>query len=183
MVTINQVTDGSGQALTEYEAWLSRVQATRPAEDGQLLARALQRVVQVHAGQTRASGEPYVSHVLAVADILADLQLDTETLVGALLHDVIEDTELTRRDIEVEFGDVVARLVDGVTKMGQISRYHDPQTSGKHDRHAESVRKLLLAMVEDVRVVLIKLADRLHNMRTLRYLDEARQRRIARATG
>ena len=182
MVTINQVTDGSGQALTEYEAWLSRVQATRPAEDGQLLARALQRVVQVHAGQTRASGEPYVSHVLAVADILADLQLDTETLVGALLHDVIEDTELTRRDIEVEFGDVVARLVDGVTKMGQISRYHDPQTSGKHDRHAESVRKLLLAMVEDVRVVLIKLADRLHNMRTLRYLDEARQRRIARET-
>jgi GTP pyrophosphokinase len=182
MVTINHITDDSGQALTEYEAWLSRVQATRPAEDAQLLARALQRVVQVHARQTRASGEPYVSHVLAVADILADLQLDTETLVGALLHDVIEDTELTRRDIEVEFGDVVARLVDGVTKMGQISRYHDPQTSGKHEQHAESVRKLLLAMVEDVRVVLIKLADRLHNMRTLRYLDEARQRRIARET-
>ena len=182
MVTISQITDGSAEAPADYQAWLARVQATCPAADGELLARALRRAVQAHAGQTRASGEPYVNHVLAVAEILAELRLDSDTLVGALLHDAIEDTELTRRDLEAEFGEVVAQLVDGVTKMGQISRYHDPQTSGKDDQHAESVRKLLLAMVEDVRVVLIKLADRLHNMRTLRYLDEARQRRIARET-
>ena len=182
MVTTSQITDGPAEAPADYQAWLARVQATCPAADAELLARALRRAVQAHAGQTRASGEPYVNHVLAVAEILAELRLDSETLVGALLHDAIEDTELTRRDLEAEFGEVVAQLVDGVTKMGQISRYHDPQTSGKDDQHAESVRKLLLAMVEDVRVVLIKLADRLHNMRTLRYLDEARQRRIARET-
>jgi len=144
-----------------------------------MLAKALARAEHAHATQTRASGEPYITHVVAVAGILADLNLDTETLVAALLHDVIEDTEITRRDIEVEFSPVVARLVDGVTKMGQVSRYHETEPSGKHDHHAESVRKLLLAMVEDVRVVLIKLADRLHNMRTLRHLDESRQRRIA----
>lgn len=165
------------------EQWLQRLAGHRPEVERETLARALSLARQAHAGQQRHSGEPYLSHVLAVAEILNDLNLDYETLAAALLHDTVEDTAITLARIEQDFGPNVARLVDGVTKMGRISRLHDVQGGGHRDQQdAESLRKLLLAMVEDVRVVLIKLADRLHNMRTLKFLEEPRQRSIAKET-
>ncbi len=138
--------------------------------------------VDAHHGQQRVSGEPYYLHALAVAEILNDLNLDYETLAAAMLHDVVEDTRVTLDDVRTRFGDVIARLVDGVTKMERIGEFQDASLGSQDHSQAESLRKLLLAMAEDVRVVLIKLADRLHNMRTLKYLDESRQRRIAQET-
>ncbi|WP_297526499.1 GTP diphosphokinase [Thiohalobacter sp.] len=160
--------------------WLARLGEGRSDAERVLIARAIERAEAAHAGQRRASGEPYVEHCLAVAAILQEQHLDAEAIVAGILHDTLEDTELTRADIAAEFGEVVARLVDGVTKMGHLSRFRDASERARDQ--AESVRKLLLAMVEDVRVVLIKLADRLHNMRTLKYLSGERQRRIARET-
>ncbi|MFA7386332.1 MAG: GTP diphosphokinase [Thiohalobacteraceae bacterium] len=163
--------------------WLQALAGSRPAEERDVLTRALEIARRAHAGQQRLSGEPYLSHLLAVAEILNELNLDYEALAAALLHDTIEDTEVTLAFIEQEFGPAIARLVDGVTKMGRIGRLHDAQAAGRRDQQdAESLRKLLLAMVEDVRVVLIKLADRLHNMRTLKFLEEPRQRQIAQET-
>lgn len=165
------------------EQWLQRLAGRRPDAERALLAGALERARAAHSGQQRQSGEPYLSHLLAVAEILNELNLDYETLAAALLHDTVEDTSVTLADIEQEFGPRIAQLVDGVTKMARIDRLHDRQGSGRRDQQeAESLRKLLLAMVEDVRVVLIKLADRLHNMRTLKYLDEPRRRQIAKET-
>jgi GTP pyrophosphokinase len=149
----------------------------------QILLNAVQWAIDAHQGQQRASGEPFSRHALAVAEILNDLKLDYETIAAAMLHDVVEDTDSTLDDIEREFGPVIARLVDGVTKMERIGEFRElGQEGGKEHAQAESLRKLLLAMAEDVRVVLIKLADRLHNMRTLKHLDEERRRRIARET-
>ncbi len=150
----------------------------------ELIARALARARQAHHGQARASGEPYLVHCLAVAEIVHHLKLDAESVAAALLHDVVEDTAVSLETVRGEFGDTVAALVDGVTKMGHIGEMREPAMAraGGSSHQAESVRKLLLAMAEDVRVVLIKLSDRLHNMRTLRHLDEKRQRRIARET-
>ncbi|HEY9199697.1 MAG TPA: GTP diphosphokinase [Gammaproteobacteria bacterium] len=183
MVSVKTPTTHSDQPEPGGEQWLQRLAGTRPETERAVLARALERARQAHTGQQRQSGEPYLSHLLAVADILNGLNLDYETLAAALLHDTVEDTTITLADIEQEFGPRIARLVDGVTKMARIDRLHDLQAAGRRDQQdAESVRKLLLAMVEDVRVVLIKLADRLHNMRTLKYLDEARQRQIAKET-
>jgi GTP pyrophosphokinase len=167
----------------QSQVWGNRLLAGRDADTVQRIKNALRLAETAHSDQQRASGEPYISHVVAVAEILASLNLDDETVVAAILHDVVEDSELTVADIEAEFGAGVARLVDGVTKMGiidsqVISRGH----TMKEHLHAESLRKLLLAMAEDVRVVLIKLADRLHNMRTLKFLDESKQKRIARET-
>ncbi len=119
--------------------------------------------------------------MFAVAEILNDLNLDYETLAAAMLHDVVEDTEITLDDVQHEFGPVIARMVDGVTKMERIGEFQKVSESGDQNQ-AESLRKLLLAMAEDVRVVLIKLADRLHNMRTLQHLDAEQQRRIAQET-
>ncbi len=162
---------------------LDRLLQNRSDKENVLLAKAAQWAVDSHHGQQRASGEPYHHHVLAVAEILNDLKLDYETLAAAMLHDVVEDTELTLEDVKSEFGPVIAGLVDGVTKMEKIGEFQDLTQAGVREHHqAESLRKLLLAMAEDVRVVLIKLADRLHNMRTLKHLDPARQRRIARET-
>lgn len=166
------------------EAWLDAVGQGRDESQKQFLRRALERARLAHRQQTRASGEPYLVHCLAVAEIVHHLKLDREAIAAAILHDVVEDTGITLDSIREEFGDGVARLVDGVTKMGRIGELSEP-VDHKHaakSTHSESVRKLLLAMAEDVRVVLIKLADRLHNMRTLRYLSEERQRRIARET-
>ncbi len=146
-----------------------------------MVERALERARQAHAGQTRASGEPYFGHVLAVAELVAGLGLDHETVCAALLHDVVEDTGVTLAELEEEFGPTVARLVDGVTKMGLMGSCSNADEA-RSRQQAESLRKMLLAMVEDIRVVLIKLADRLHNMRTLRYLSPDRQQRIARET-
>ncbi len=144
---------------------------------GQVMVRkAYERAADAHHGQRRLSGEDYVNHPLEVAAILADLQLDAATIAAALLHDTVEDTNLTAEEVKREFGPEVARLVDGVTKLGRISLRTDQQ------QQAENVRKMMVAMAEDLRVVLIKLADRLHNMRTLEPLSEAKRRKISRET-
>src|ERR1700675_3176005 len=129
-----------------------------------------------HAGQTRQSGEPYISHPLAVAEILAGWHLDGQALVAAMLHDVMEDTSVTKAEISDTFGKPVADLVDGVSKLDKI------EFQSAEDAQAENFRKMLLAMARDVRVILIKLADRLHNMRTLEAVAPAKRRRVARET-
>src|SRR6476659_11093388 len=129
-----------------------------------------------HAGQTRQSGDPYISHPLAVAEILADWHLDGQTLIAALLHDVTEDTSVTKDEISDTFGKPIAELVDGVSKLDKI------EFQSAEDAQAENFRKMLLAMARDVRVILIKLADRLHNMRTLEAVEPAKRRRVARET-
>ncbi|MCW8874977.1 MAG: RelA/SpoT family protein, partial [Gammaproteobacteria bacterium] len=166
-------------APPDTDAWLQNVGAGRTDQELALLARAGQRARLAHEGQKRASGEPYVGHSLEVARIVSSLGLDAESVMAAVLHDTVEDTGTSLEDISQEFGPGVASLVDGVTKMGRIGEY----ASGSRDNpQAENLRKLLLAMAEDARVVLIKLADRLHNMRTLKYLDAAHQYKIARET-
>ncbi|HFD81001.1 MAG TPA: GTP diphosphokinase [Gammaproteobacteria bacterium] len=172
-----------GQPL-ETDVWLEAVAGGRPVDEQTQIHKALEYARQAHSGQTRASGEPYLVHCLAVAEIVHHLNLDHEAVIAAILHDVVEDTDASLEDLREQFGGQVCHLVDGVTKMGHIDELRDPASVVRSATatHAESVRKLLLAMAEDVRVVLIKLADRLHNMRTLRYLDERRQRRIARET-
>jgi GTP pyrophosphokinase len=162
---------------------LDRFLDNRSDAERELLTRAAQWAREGHRGQRRASGEPYFHHALAVAEILNGLKLDYETIAAAMLHDVVEDTDITLDDIEREFGRAIARLVGGVTKMERIGEFRELGQDGATEHaQAESLRKLLLAMAEDVRVVLIKLADRLHNMRTLKHLDDARRRRIARET-
>lgn len=183
MVSVKHPSQNTDTQELGGEQWLQHLVGHRPEAEREVLTRALALARQAHAGQQRLSGEPYLSHLLAVAEILNDLNLDYETLAAAMLHDTVEDTVITLTQIERDFGPNIARLVDGVTKMGRISRLHDAQGNGHRDQQdAESLRKLLLAMVEDVRVVLIKLGDRLHNMRTLKYLDESRQRHIAKET-
>ena len=131
---------------------------------------------KAHEGQSRKSGEPYITQPVAVAGILAELGLDTETIIAAILHDTLEDTELSREALAGEFGEEVAELVDGVTKLDKM------RFGSRQEADAESFRKMLLAMARDLRVILIKLADRLHNMRTLGAKDAASRRRIARET-
>ncbi|MEO6927294.1 MAG: HD domain-containing protein, partial [Rhodanobacter sp.] len=154
-------------ALKERIAYLPEAQAT-------LVLRAYEVGAKAHAGQERKSGEPYITHPVAVAGILAELGLDAETVIAAILHDTLEDTELTREVLAAEFGEVVAELVDGVTKLDKM------RFGSRQEADAESFRKMLLAMARDLRVILIKLADRLHNMRTLGSKDLASRRRIAR---
>jgi GTP pyrophosphokinase len=144
--------------------------------DRELVSKAYARAASAHTGQRRLSGEEYVNHPLEVASILADLRLDASTLAAALLHDTVEDTELTMEEVSREFGPDVAHLVEGVTKLSRISFRSDQQL------HAENIRKMLMAMADDIRVVLIKLADRLHNMRTLDVLPEVKRKRISRET-
>lgn len=167
----------------DIDGWLDYLSAGRAPEEGEIIRRAWDYARRMHAGQTRMSGEPYVFHVAAVAQILADLGLDHEAIAAAILHDVVEDTKAGPDELAREFGPRIAALVDGVTKMKVIQEF---QTEGRDARRqhaqAESLRKMLLAMAEDVRVVFIKLADRLHNMRTLSALPEEKQRRIARET-
>ena len=155
---------------------LDKVRKNRPGDDFALLRRAYDFAQEHHRGQIRLSGEPYLSHPLEVAHSLADMKLDSTSLCAALLHDVVEDTKVTLEKLSTEFGPDVARLVEGVTKISRLDLL------APEARQAENVRKMLLAMVNDVRVVLVKLADRLHNMRTLEYLDSSRQQRIARET-
>jgi GTP pyrophosphokinase len=159
-----------------FEALLAHVLANRPNEDVSLIRRAWEFCVQHHAGQMRASGEPYIIHPLEVAEVLAEMKLDSTAIAAALLHDAVEDTPATSAEISAKFGEQVAHIVEGVTKIDKI------QFANREDRQAENVRKMLLAMVTDVRVVLIKLADRLHNMRTLEHLKPDRQEAIARET-
>ena len=161
--------------------WCERLTENHPAEQQAAIRRALELAETAHAGQTRRSGEPYISHSLAVAEILASLHMDYETICAALLHDVVEDTEVSLADIHDQFGAVIASLVDGATKLDNL---HGLSLSHAHRlrAQAESLRKMLLAMAQDVRVVLIKLADRLHNMRTLAHLAADKQQRIATET-
>ncbi|NIR32673.1 MAG: GTP diphosphokinase [Gammaproteobacteria bacterium] len=164
------------------EPWLAEISRGRSEADREVIARAIRLAQAAHRGQTRASGEPYIGHPLAVASILHELNMDTETVIAAILHDVVEDTSVDLAHVQAEFGPAVARLVDGVTKMHVIREYQGLSGADQDAKQVDRLRKLLLAMAEDVRVVLVKLADRLHNMRTLRHLDEARRRRIARET-
>jgi len=159
-----------------FEALLRQVQANRPTEDITLIRKAWEFCVKHHDGQMRASGEPYIIHPLEVAEVLAELKMDSTAIAAGLLHDAVEDTPATNEEIASGFGDQVAHIVEGVTKIDKI------QFANREDRQAENVRKMLLAMVSDVRVVLIKLADRLHNMRTLEHLKPDRQEAIARET-
>jgi GTP diphosphokinase / guanosine-3',5'-bis(diphosphate) 3'-diphosphatase len=155
---------------------VSKVQQYDPSLDGAWLEHVYEVADHAHEGQRRASGEPYVAHPLAVADILADLEMDRATIAAALLHDVVEDTLLTNERVAEEFGAEIATLVDGVTKLTRI-----PYQS-KEDAQVENLRKMLLAMAKDIRVIIIKLADRLHNMRTLSALPPAKQQAIASET-
>src|SRR6202142_2725439 len=164
------------QLNARLEELLEKLRTNRPSEDPWLVRRAYDIAAERHRDQFRMSGDPYITHLLEVAHILADMRLDATTLAAALLHDVIEDTEFPLSRLEERFGSEVARLVEGVTKIGRLNMM------APEARQAENVRKMLLAMVNDVRVVLVKLADRLHNMRTLEYLDSSRQQRIARET-
>ena len=159
-----------------FESLLRHVQTNRPTEDIALIRKAWDFCVQHHQGQMRASGEPYIIHPLEVAEVLAEMKLDATAIAAGLLHDAVEDTPATSEQIDGDFGDQVAHIVEGVTKIDKI------QFANREDRQAENVRKMLLAMVTDVRVVLIKLADRLHNMRTLEHLQPDRREAIARET-
>jgi GTP pyrophosphokinase len=164
------------QINERFEALLRQVQANRVSDDVSLIRKAWDFCVQHHAGQMRASGEPYIIHPLEVAEVLAEMKMDATAIAAGLLHDSVEDTPATNEEIAAGFGDQVAHIVEGVTKIDKI------QFANREDRQAENVRKMLLAMVTDIRVVLIKLADRLHNMRTLEHLKPDRQEAIARET-
>jgi GTP pyrophosphokinase len=171
------------RAPLEVAETLSRVVSDRPPEEAALIERAFQLAEGAHRGQRRASGEPYIGHPVAVAAILHELRLDHQTVAAALLHDVVEDTDIDLKRIREDFGPAVATLVDGVTKMDAIDEYTETVLGTSDERRqVDRLKKLLLAMASDVRVVLIKLADRLHNMRTLHHLPGASRRRIARET-
>lgn len=160
-----------------YEELISSVQKYHPSTDISMIEKAYRIARDAHEGQVRKSGEPYIIHPLCVGIILADLELDKETIVAGLLHDVVEDTVMTTEEITQEFGAEVALLVDGVTKLGQLNYSAD-----KVEVQAENLRKMFLAMAKDIRVILIKLADRLHNMRTLKYMPPHKQKEKARET-
>lgn len=166
-----------------YQELIQRVQKYHPSDDISMIEKAYGAASEAHRNQFRKSGEPYIIHPLNVAIILADLELDKETIVAGLLHDVVEDTVMTEEDLKREFGDDVALLVDGVTKLEKIplSAGAD-QPDAKLEMQAENLRKMFLAMAKDIRVIMIKLADRLHNMRTLKYKNPESQQRIARET-
>ncbi|MEJ1096347.1 MULTISPECIES: bifunctional (p)ppGpp synthetase/guanosine-3',5'-bis(diphosphate) 3'-pyrophosphohydrolase [unclassified Pseudoxanthomonas] len=164
------------EAAPDYVLQFEHAASYLPAEQLPLLRHAWELGAAAHIGQTRKSGEPYITHPIAVARVLAELGMDAETLIAAILHDTIEDTPLTRDEIAIEFGESVAELVDGVTKLDKL-KFRDRQEAA-----AESFRKMLLAMSRDLRVIMIKLADRLHNMRTLGAQGAEARQRIARET-
>ena len=170
---VEQSTFDKGKALAEFMEYIHTY--LTDDECNQVL-KAFELADKAHEGQLRASGEPYIMHPLAVADILAHLQIDHITLMAALMHDVVEDTSYSKEDLEEMFGSEVAFLVDGVTKLNQF------QYETKEDRQMENYRKMILAMAKDVRVVVIKLGDRLHNMRTLKHMRSDKQKRIAKET-
>ncbi len=155
---------------------VDRVQQNQPDADVALLQKAYVYSAKVHQGQQRLSGEPYLIHPLAVAEILADMRLDEETVAAGLLHDTLEDTYATEEELREEFGDRIADLVAGLTKLSKI------EFQSREERQAENFRKMLVAMSKDIRILLIKLADRLHNMRTLKYMGEDSRRRISQET-
>ena len=166
-----------------YQELIQRVQKYHPSDDISMIQKAYQTAAEAHKDQKRKSGEPYIIHPLNVAIVLADLELDKETIVAGILHDVVEDTIMKEEDLKREFGDDVALLVDGVTKLEKIPlSAGGDQPDEKLEMQAENLRKMFLAMAKDIRVILIKLADRLHNMRTLQYKKPESRQRIAKET-
>jgi len=157
------------ETITHIDQLIKRVESYNPDADVALVRRAYAFSAKAHEGQTRQSGEPYLQHPLAVAGVLTALRSDVTAIVAGLLHDTVEDTLATSEELEHEFGNDIARLVDGVTKIGKIP------FRNYEEKQAENFRKMILSMADDIRVVLIKLADRLHNMRTLEHLHEAKQ--------
>ena len=160
-----------------YDKLIKRVRKYHPSDDISMIEKAFDIAYHAHEGQCRKSGEPYIIHPLWVGIILAELELDKETIVAGILHDVVEDTVMTDEEITEVFGKEVALLVDGVTKLGKLS-----YSSDKLEVQAENLRKMFLAMAKDIRVILIKLADRLHNMRTLQFMREEKQMEKAKET-
>src|SRR5271169_1933670 len=176
MATLRQQIATNVLSVTRFRDLLRKVRSYRPTEDQDLIKKAYEFSEQHHKGQARESGEPYLVHPLEVAILLADMRLDATAITAGLLHDAVEDTTVTVDEIKAEFGEQVAHIVEGVTKISKI------EFASSEEAQAENVRKMVLAMMDDIRVVLIKLADRLHNMRTLQYLSEERQQKIARET-
>ena len=176
MATLRQQIATNVLLVTRFRDLLSKVRSYRPEEDLALVRKAYDFSEQHHKGQLRESGELYLAHPLEVAIILAEMRLDATAITAGLLHDAVEDTSVTVDEIKAEFGEQVAHIVEGVTKISKID------FASSEEAQAENVRKMVLAMMDDIRVVLIKLADRLHNMRTLKYLSAERQQKIARET-
>jgi GTP pyrophosphokinase len=162
--------------MIRFDNILEKVTSSYPEKDITLLKKAYIFAARAHKGQVRRSGEPYLSHPLEVANMLADMNLDATTLVAGLLHDVLEDTEVTALDVQKEFGKEIAHLIEGVTKISLV------EVSSPETRKAESIRKIILAMTDDVRVIFIKLADRIHNLKTLKFLSEEKQKHVAKET-
>src|SRR2546422_1645608 len=173
MATLRQQIATNVLTVTKFRELLRRMKANRPTEDLELVRKAYEFSQKHHAGQSRASGEPYLAHPLEVALVLAEMKMDPVAIAAGLLHDSVEDTSVTVVDIRKEFGEQVAHIVEGVTKISRID------FATREEQQAENLRKMMLAMVDDIRVVLIKLADRLHNMRTLEHLPPERQNKIA----
>jgi GTP diphosphokinase / guanosine-3',5'-bis(diphosphate) 3'-diphosphatase len=176
MATLRQQIATNVLTVTRFRDLLRKIRSYRPGEDLAPVKKAYEFSLEHHKGQARESGEPYLVHPLQVATILAEMQLDTTAIVAGLLHDAVEDTSVTIDEIQKEFGEQVAHIVEGVTKISKID------FASSEEAQAENVRKMVLAMMDDIRVVLIKLADRLHNMRTLKFLSPERQQKIARET-
>jgi GTP diphosphokinase / guanosine-3',5'-bis(diphosphate) 3'-diphosphatase len=176
MATLRQQIATTALTLTKFRDLMKRMQDTRPQDDLSIIKKAYDYSLKHHKGQSRASGEPYLVHPLEVALVLAEMKMDPVAVAAGLLHDSVEDTSVTIVDIRKEFGEQVAHIVEGVTKISKI------EFATREEQQAENLRKMMLAMVDDIRVVLIKLADRLHNMRTLEHLDPERQRKIAEET-
>jgi len=176
MPTLREQIATTALTVTKFRELLRRMRDNRPADNLELVRKAYEFSQKHHAGQARASGEPYLVHPLGVALVLAEMKMDPVAVVAGLLHDSVEDTSVTIVDIRKEFGEQVAHIVEGVTKISQID------FATREEQQAENMRKMMLAMVDDIRVVLIKLADRLHNMRTLEHLQPERQHKIAKET-
>jgi GTP diphosphokinase / guanosine-3',5'-bis(diphosphate) 3'-diphosphatase len=176
MATLREQIATTALTVTKFRELLRTVRANRPGDDLELVRKAYEFSQKHHAGQSRASGEPYLVHPLGVAQVLAEMKMDAVAIAAGLLHDSVEDTSVTIVDIRKEFGEQVAHIVEGVTKISQID------FATREEQQAENLRKMMLAMVDDIRVVLIKLADRLHNMRTLEHLAPERQQKIAKET-
>jgi guanosine-3',5'-bis(diphosphate) 3'-pyrophosphohydrolase len=176
MGTLRQQFATNVLTVTKFRELMRRMRANRPNDDLELIRKAYEFSQKHHAGQSRASGQPYLVHPLEVALVLAEMKMDPVAIAAGLLHDSVEDTSVTVVDIRKEFGEQVAHIVEGVTKISAID------FATREEQQAENLRKMMLAMVDDIRVVLIKLADRLHNMRTLEHLPPDRQQKIARET-
>ncbi len=176
MATLREQIATTALTMTKFRELMKTMRANRPSDDLAIIRKAYDYSQKNHAGQTRASGEPYLVHPLEVALVLAEMKMDPVAVAAGLLHDSVEDTSVTIVDIRKEFGEQVAHIVEGVTKISAID------FATREEQQAENLRKMMLAMVDDIRVVLIKLADRLHNMRTLEHLQPDRQQKIARET-